>query len=107
MNGINYYRIKTNEKDGRFENSRIVNTKNQLQTGPHILTNPVTSLLQIAGIEKGCRIILYNAYGAQIINTESKNNYVNIHIANIANGTYFIKLISKTGIEVLPVIIRN
>ncbi|MBC7535014.1 MAG: T9SS type A sorting domain-containing protein [Ferruginibacter sp.] len=105
LKGINFYRVKSWETNGRFQNSVIVNTVNKFADSWYIVTNPVKDNLLVEGLEKGDQVIVFNAYGAEITRATSNNNLVNIPVYHIANGTYYIKLTSKKSFYILPVVI--
>ena len=106
-NGINYYRVKMIETDGRFQYSSIVQTTNRPQNNWYIVNNPGSKNIQVLGIEKGDEINIFDPLGARVFNGKASRNYFNIPTTGIANGIYFIKIVNDKGPDIRQVIILN
>ena len=117
FDGINYYRLKQIDNDGRFNFSNIVSTKNSLANSWATIAlypNPVKEKLTIlvnTNIQENIFISIFNMYGQQIfaINklVASGSTPINIEIKNLPQGLYTLKIngqknetpISKTFIK--------
>jgi hypothetical protein len=94
LKGINFYRLKQEDRDGHFEYSRIVkilwsDNKNTLRLYP----NPVRKnlYLQFTGTEKNVSIQIYDAAGRFVQNRRMQNQSVlMIPVRNLSSGTYWI-----------------
>jgi hypothetical protein len=87
--GINYYRLKQYDADGRFEYSNIVHVKNgtelfSIQTGASgkSLTIRTTGNL---------RLDLYSVTGANVYSCGSLNGYQEVNLSNLSDGIYFAR----------------
>ena len=107
LNGINYYRIKMTEADGKYQNSAIVKTTNKISGNWYLLSNPVKGYIEIRGIDQGDEISLVNPAGQKIYHSVSKGNQLNISTAGISAGIYFISVSKINGSEIKQVIISN
>jgi len=107
LNGINYYRIKMTEADGKYQNSAIVKTTNKISGNWYLLSNPVKGYIEIRGIDQGDEISLVNPAGQKIYHSVSKGNQHNISTTGISAGIYFISVSKSNGTEIKQVIISN
>lgn len=101
MNGMNFYRLKQIDADGKFSYSNIVAVKfdNPAVDIISIQPNPVKDILQVVynAIENTtvtCNI--YNSDGrlvnSSIFTAVSGSNQLKINVANLAAGMYFVVL---------------
>ncbi|MBW8359326.1 MAG: T9SS type A sorting domain-containing protein [Weeksellaceae bacterium] len=76
---------------GDVHNSPL-STSETVQRGVYIFPNPVTSIINISGIENGKRIQIYNSAG-QLVVSELFNEKVNV--SQLAAGLYFLRITSR------------
>ena len=107
LNGINYYRIKMTEADGKYQHSAIVKATNKISGNWYLLSNPVKGNIEIRGIDQGDEISLVNPAGQKIYHSVSKGNQHNISTTGISAGIYFISVSKSNGSEIKQVIISN
>lgn len=93
-NGINYYRLKLIDIDGKFEYSKIISQffeKNQLKIFP----NPAKNIIEIEGIQLDSSLELIAENGQNLAHkvTISQNR---INISQLPMGKYFIKIKGKS-----------
>ena len=105
VNGINYYRVKMIETDGKFQHSAIVKTTNKTQSNWYVINNPAKENIHLAGIEKGDEVNIFDPLGARIFSGKANGNYLNIPVSGISNGVYFIKVLNDKGSVIRQVII--
>jgi len=89
--GNNFYRLKMVDLSGEFEYSKIVRTyhKSLGQSTLNIHPNPATHVINIDGLNSTHAVSLINSFG-QVILTSTTST---IDISNVANGTYWIKVV--------------
>ncbi len=107
LNGINYYRIKMTEADGKYQNSAIVKTTNKISGNWYLLSNPVKGNIEIRGLDQGDEISLVNPAGQKIFHSISKGNQHNISTTGISAGIYFLRVSKINGSEIKQVFISN
>jgi hypothetical protein len=108
-NGTNYYRLKQIDKDGKYSYSNVVELKNIFPLVPELVTlypNPAASVLNIkfAPSDKNKVFLsIVDINGKTIINNAADTGFgesiIQINIANLPSGSYFLKCISNGGNE--------
>ena len=103
LNGINYYRFKQTDKDGRFTYSaiiKIVNDASQLQFT--LSPNPANNFINIIypGTKEIVNISIYNMQG-RLINQQSKKNEmpIKVDVKQLEPGTYFMYVFDGGNIQ--------
>ena len=92
--GVNYYRLRQTDTDGRFTRSAIrsviVRTNGELV----INQNPVSDLLSISGVEKASTVQIVDLKGNSLYQTVAEANQLKIPIPRSwANGLYLLRVI--------------
>ena len=90
--GVNYYRIRQVDLDGKYTYSRIVSAKNEY-FGIKISPNPVNDRLTIESSKPIDQIEIINAVG-QAIKTFSGSN-LTLNVKSLAKGSYYLKIYFK------------
>ncbi len=94
-NGINYYRIKQMDVDGKFKYSEIVKVFQKQKGTLTIYPNPATTLIQLdfSGKEKTVLIAIFDAQGKQIIQTSIQNTSpLKLNVQALPTGKYFLQI---------------
>jgi len=95
--GLNYYRIKETDKDGKYAYSKIisisVNDRNSLILSPNPAHEAVTITMGDIIKEIDC----YNAVGQLVKKISPASNTYILPLKELANGVYTIKVITATG----------
>lgn len=104
-NGYNYYRIKMIESDGRTEYSATVRTENNYSTDWYILNPGKAGIIQLAGLSNGDMVSLWSPSGNRIFHTKASSSSIDIPAADLARGTYFIKVVNSKGTSVKQVLV--
>lgn len=92
VNGNNYYRLLTTDKDGSVNYSpiRVINFANSLS--PKIFPNPATGPITINNIQAGDMIVLTDLSGRQLLQKRAINETQVLDISSMAKGIYFISI---------------
>jgi hypothetical protein len=90
--GVNYYRIRQVDIDGKYTYSRIVSAKNEY-FGIKISPNPVNDRLTIESSKPIDQIEIINAVG-QAIKTFTGSN-LTLNVKSLAKGSYYLKIYFK------------
>ncbi len=89
-NGINYYRIKQIDIDGKFSYSfvRSINTEKELLLSP----NPNNGQFNLYGLDKNVdnEIAIYNLFGQKITEIKTNKTQEEINISEFENGVYYM-----------------
>lgn len=93
--GINYYRLKSIDRNGNFSYSNIVAADFSTKAIVRILPNPAHDYIVITGLEGLQYIQLINAEG-KIIKTYTANTANRYNISGVAKGMYWVRL---TGVQ--------
>lgn len=102
-NGLNFYRLRMIDNDGKMTLSNVVTLKTEDIKVLDVYPNPFQSELFIAteGISGDAQFYLYNALGQVIFHEQwtllQDNKFVHaISIENLAAGTYHYRLITES-----------
>ncbi|MBX2921638.1 MAG: T9SS type A sorting domain-containing protein [Chitinophagaceae bacterium] len=92
--GINYYRIKQQDLDGKYEYSSVRNVQHQYSGRTFIFPNPADNHLSIVTQE--------NKFKAQIIHSDGRVaatfiNEKNISIQHLHPGVYYLRLVYENN----------
>jgi hypothetical protein len=104
-NGINYYRLKKNDRDGHYDYSNViqVNFKESLSTFS-IFPNPAKDKVTIyakSGLTQGLQAQLYHKNG-MLLETRyiQSANAQTMDISDLSNGLYFLRIVDAKGATV-------
>jgi len=105
-NGVQYYRLKQTDFDGRFEYLKTVsvNCANDFKGNVHVYPNPTNDRFNVVGIESGDDVKVFDAVGAVVWSGKAESNFVQIDLENSFEGVYFIHITSNNQVEVLKVL---
>lgn len=107
IKGINYYRIKMIETDGKYQYSAVVKTTNKGTDSWYVTNNAARESIQVGGIEKGDEINIFDPLGARIFSGRANGNYLNISTSNIQSGIYFVKITTSNTSKVKQILISH
>ena len=96
--GINYYRLKQVDYDGKFEYSHVISEylSNTKHAGAHMYPNPARDLLFIQHQLKGnVKVTLYDAYGKSRLASHLTSA---IDVSMLADGIYYVKIYNDTEV---------
>jgi hypothetical protein len=104
--GINYYRIKLADKDGKFNYSPV----RKLSFADFAITlnpNPVTKgMIYITSTANCSRILLHDATGRLIKTVSANGMAAQLPVQDVSKGLYFITVVTDNGSKVTKVFIE-
>lgn len=102
INGINYYRLKQVDYDGKTEYSSVISIDFEKDENKFLVfPNPSSGLITVATqMENDGKIAIYDAIGKMVFYQDIKDNVPNsISLEHLANGNYFIQLINNNNVS--------
>lgn len=96
-NGQNFYRLKQMDMDGKFEYSLVKTVTFEKANAISLYPNPAKDNVNIAGLQGGESIIIYDVSGRLMYQAKSENSNVNIPLNALSAGTYHISIIGTDG----------
>ncbi len=99
FSGISYYRLKQTDFDGMvtYSNIVVIDFVRQLTAAVNIYPNPfstsITVMINDASQTNNCELRIYNAMGAEVMNTTITKQSTTLETSNLPSGTYFYKLV--------------
>jgi hypothetical protein len=97
LKGINYYRLKQVDFDGKFEYSAVVSVQNGRTGNITIAPSPATDLVQVRfeeSTEEAGRYEVYDATGRLVLNGEvmAESNVLEMNVSALVPGIYSLRL---------------
>lgn len=109
LNGINYYRIKQVDKDGRIQVSVVKTVSFDLGFNISIAPNPAKDLIVLT-LDKAAGstsvIHLFDAAGNMVYSNNSNLLKLNISTVQFARGLYYIKIINAGDVVTQKVLLQ-
>jgi hypothetical protein len=95
LKNINYYRLKQNDTDGRFEYSSVIAVKNKTkQDYFEIFPNPTEGVLNISANDYEQAFVLVNSIGQVVLQGEQLDKTINLQ--SLPSGFYYLKIGTQT-----------
>ncbi len=91
LNGVNYYRLRQFDNDGKETLSNTVSVSFNKQSKLQVFPNPATNKLTIIG-ETNSAYVIFDALGREILRGPLSDNQTDINVSNLPSGMYFIKV---------------
>ena len=111
LNGVNYYRLKMVDQDGKFKYSPYITTANNKNVDYAIFPNPVQNNIFLtinSKIQTAMTVTVADMQGRAVLRTVFNVNEgvttKDIPAASLAKGTYFVKLESTEGTQVIKIV---
>jgi hypothetical protein len=100
--GINYYRLKQNGIDGRFEYSNVVQLHfKEISSGFSVYPNPARDKISIyakGGFSQGAQVQLFQKNGMLLQSKIIQSvNAQTMDVSNLSNGVYFLRIVDGKG----------
>ncbi|RYZ99427.1 MAG: T9SS type A sorting domain-containing protein [Sphingobacteriaceae bacterium] len=97
LKGINYYRLKQVDIDGKFEYSKIENVLHTQNKTIAVHPNPAGDYIIVTGTTAGEKIIILDAKGSMVLQQKCSSSVIRISLDNFITGNYFVQLLSADG----------
>ena len=100
-NGLNFYRLKQVDLDGRYTYSTVKSIRFGAGASPVVYPNPVSTVLTaVPGVEPIREIVIYNVMGKAVQFEMGHNNdaEMNVNVAGLSAGVYFVKVKTESKI---------
>jgi trimeric autotransporter adhesin len=109
LNGINYYRLKQFDSDGRFEISVVKSVVFNIEYNILIAPNPAKDFINVFAAKSNTGFIniqLSDVSGKVLKNISSNETHTRISVGGIAKGIYFIKVTDEKTVTTQRVVIE-
>lgn len=93
LNGMNYYRLKQVDLDGKSTYSKVVNLRFNGGEDIAIYPNPVSDQFTVDGLKGGEHVIVYNSLGQKVTEIIATGNFVSVPFRHMAAGNYNVVVI--------------
>lgn len=90
--GMNFYRIKQVDSDGKFTYSDVVSARINVKGILTIAPNPANNFITLRGIVKAEKVTIYNTTGQIFKQWHNVNGDQQLNIANLQQGVYMLKV---------------
>ena len=107
VRGVNYYRLKQVDTDGKYTYSNVVTVKFGVGDDPVVYPNPIVSVFTaVPGKELIREIVIYNVQGraVQFAIGNSTEAPMNVNISLLSTGLYFLKVKTDSKIYQFKII---
>jgi hypothetical protein len=100
VNGINYYRLRTVDLDGKFSYSPIIIVRSDNAPAPTLFPNPAASYFRLAaGTDPIREVNVYDLAGRRALGMLNpvNSNVVYVPCSGLAQGVYFVEIKTANG----------
>jgi hypothetical protein len=108
IRGINYYRLKEVDKDNKYEYSDIKKALFNTDYTVQVVPNPATDFINLYRAKTGnqpATIHVLNADGKIVYKASTTQSQLQISIAGMSKGLYFVKVIDATTVSTIRVVV--
>ncbi|GAB3914814.1 hypothetical protein GCM10028803_60790 [Larkinella knui] len=106
--GINYYRLRQTDTNGRFTTSKIKSIIVRANGELVIRQNPVRDVLTILGLEKAATIQIVDLKGHALYQTTAETGQLKVPIpSSWANGLYLVRVMDHYGRQTFRFIVEK
>ncbi|CAN5825424.1 hypothetical protein BH10BAC2_BH10BAC2_38360 [soil metagenome] len=102
--GINYYRIKQTDKDGKFNYSSIEPVTSAATDYYSVTPNPAKDIVNINAANVIKEVRCYNSYGQLVKTAKASANNLQLSLKEFAPGIYILHIITATNVYTAKVI---
>ncbi|WP_460555424.1 T9SS type A sorting domain-containing protein [Ferruginibacter profundus] len=109
LTGVNYYRLKMVDKDGRYIYSSIQTALFKTKYTVAVAPNPAKDFIHIYIAKTGSQVAaiqLLDAGGKLIYSTKSSQAHLQISTSGIGKGLYFVKVVDADNVTVIKVLVE-
>jgi Secretion system C-terminal sorting domain len=96
INGMNYYRLIINKKNGETEKSEIIGIdfRNEFTLFPNPTSSEVNIVLN-SEVKSGTEILIFDLMGREVLRKSLQNQEQKINISHLESGNYVVKLLKN------------
>lgn len=102
--GINYYRVRQTDLDGKYSYSQVVSLKITASNKINIVPNPASGFLKLKGVERAETITITNVTGQPLLQWRGVQANQHLDISTLQSGLYIIKVKTANGERVFKII---
>lgn len=92
-----YFRLKMADKDGGFTYSPVQKFRMTCSASVQVYPNPVDAQATVTGLRAGMQVQLMNAEGQLLWTQKAFGSTVQLPVATLASGLYFMKVTESDG----------
>lgn len=101
--GVNYYRLRIVDADGKFSYSTIVSVRFDRTGSVEVLPNPVRDNLYIYNLKNGDRLMLVDAAGITVRSALSTGTNTTLDVLSLSPGLYILRVLRNQTEQVQQV----
>jgi len=105
--GVNYYRLKQIDFDGKYEYSDIVAVNVTENDSYNIYPNPANNQIIINGLSLDDEVVLVDVTGTIVLKYKSTGSKAIIGVNEISEGIYFVKIIRENRLKIKKISIQH
>lgn len=95
QDGINYYRLKQVDFDGKFEYSVVKHIRVTAGSGVDVYPNPATNHITIDHLAAGQIVRIFNLNGKLVKHLNTTAKRLSIPVSDLSNGVYVIQIVDS------------
>lgn len=101
LNGSNFYRLRSVDKDGRFTYSQTIMIQFAVVSDVQVMPNPANNFATISADHPIKSITLINTQGQVIQKIITNGDFsATVHTVNVAAGLYYLQIETSTGMVI-------
>ena len=97
--GMNFYRLKQTDFDGKFEYSIIRQVQFDNKAMISIYPNPTKQMVTITGLSGAGTVGIYDLVGRKLMERKIETSEITISLDTFQGGMYYIRIIDENGKE--------
>ncbi len=98
LNGVNYYRLKQQDIDGKFAYSTIASVTFGTEQAINMYPNPTENHLTVAGINAGNVLRVIDVNGKIVSELTARSAIETFNLSNLASGIYSMQVLSDGAV---------
>jgi parallel beta-helix repeat protein len=101
QSGINYYRLRQVDFDGKFELSAVLSTNFSSKSTPSVFPNPFTKSIVVNGVNDNETITIFDALGRQVAHVKAQGNSMELDLEQLPSNAVYIVKTSNSAFKIL------
>lgn len=103
LNGQNLYRLRQVDYNGKEEYSMVRSVHHGAERIISVFPNPANNHILVTGLEGAEVVMIYDAVGKIVKQHKADNSELKIDVSNLAEGDYYVRIVSNTDGKVTNV----